>query len=774
MRNLNAQILVMKKLRAAPMFLFLTLVFSLSTTACGQSLPKSEAQAIQRISEFVKNGNFPPEDLLSEVEARFPKTKTASLAKLLRAYLLMQKGEARKAADILDTEIVEQTTSLGDYALWLRGQALLQVSEFADAVKTFQKLIEKYSNSLRQADAKLLSAEISLQMSKPDDAIVFVKDLVEKNNPKALYLMAKAYRLKGDMEKTLDFLHRTRVFGVGTSEAEQAEKELKMSGESLTPKKLDYLTIRFERLLEKNRFSNVLSEYEEAKKVFVNFPDKVELRRLVALVNLRRLGEAQRVFNLITEPSVKEEAYHHLARGYLAARQWAQARSLIEQMRRAYPKSAWTLKTLVDASSTANKAKNKTEESYYFRLVLSDYPNSKEAVQAHFGLAWFEHESRNFSKSAQMLAEHLAVYVERDNSYRGKAGYWAARDFEQIGKFKEACFLYDALIYRYNANWYGYLAVQRLSALKEQGQCQNADFPKDSLIRKAASNLKTIVVESETATELEEERLTKAEQLNLIGLTDWAFEELQKASETAPRSPKVNLALAKQFRMKNENFRAIITLARSYPDYAQMFPEEMTTEEWSVFYPLNYWELIKLWAARRNLDAYLVAGLIRQESAFNPRAKSTANAYGLMQLLIPTARQMARKYSISTEVTEESLYDPALNIELGTAYMREMFDKFGRIEYAAAAYNAGPGRIPQWRSALPSQIDEFVEAIPFAETRGYVQGVVRNTAQYRRLYDEQGNFRPNVGTKPVKISPSGTRRRIAQDFPEVIVSDSVE
>ncbi|MCV4777133.1 transglycosylase SLT domain-containing protein, partial [Escherichia coli] len=85
------------------------------------------------------------------------------------------------------------------------------------------------------------------------------------------------------------------------------------------------------------------------------------------------------------------------------------------------------------------------------------------------------------------------------------------------------------------------------------------------------------------------------------------------------------------------------------------------------------------------------------------------------------------------------------NIELGTAYMREQLDKFGRIEYMSAAYNAGPGRIPQWRATLPIEIDEFVEAIPFKETRGYVQGVIRNSAQYRRLYDENGRFRPNVG-----------------------------
>jgi soluble lytic murein transglycosylase len=82
-------------------------------------------------------------------------------------------------------------------------------------------------------------------------------------------------------------------------------------------------------------------------------------------------------------------------------------------------------------------------------------------------------------------------------------------------------------------------------------------------------------------------------------------------------------------------------------------------------------------------------------------------------------------------------------------------DKFGRIEYVAAAYNAGPGRAVAWRASLPLPIDEWAEAIPFRETRGYVQGVVRNTLQYRRLYDEQGRFRPDVGSRANRPTPTG-------------------
>ena len=102
--------------------------------------------------------------------------------------------------------------------------------------------------------------------------------------------------------------------------------------------------------------------------------------------------------------------------------------------------------------------------------------------------------------------------------------------------------------------------------------------------------------------------------------------------------------------------------------------------------------------------------------------------------------------------------------------MREQLDKFGRIEYVAVAYNAGPNRVGPWRATLPAEIDEFVEAIPFKETKGYVQGVIRNSAQYRRLYDENGVFRANVGTRPLRGEiDSKSPEKFTADNPEIIL-----
>jgi soluble lytic murein transglycosylase len=216
-----------------------------------------------------------------------------------------------------------------------------------------------------------------------------------------------------------------------------------------------------------------------------------------------------------------------------------------------------------------------------------------------------------------------------------------------------------------------------------------------------------------------------------------------------PNSPKINLAIAQVYRSQEDNVRALNVLKKSFPDYSQMKPEELTRDQWDVFYPLAYWDIIVQESRVRHLDPFQVAGLIRQETVFNPRARSAARAYGLMQVLIPTAVLTAKKYGVERAITEESLYEPRLNVQLGTAYLRDQIDKFGRIEYVAAAYNAGPQRAVQWKASLPADIDEWDEAVPFKETRGYVQGVVRNRLQYERLYDANGKFRPEVGKRAI-------------------------
>ncbi|HEX8287069.1 MAG TPA: transglycosylase SLT domain-containing protein [Pyrinomonadaceae bacterium] len=751
---------------------FLLVPFTASCSAVVRQM--SEDDALKLIRQLTKDGKLPPESAVTDIENRYANTRTGALAKLLRARIRFENNDYEGAAQILNSNVFRDKTVLGDYALWLRGRALQQSGKHAEAMNVFSSLVKEFPNSIRAREAKLLWANSSMQSGQAGQIPNFLKDLTDKNQPDALLLAAKSFEAQGNQQNAVNFYRKIYFYGAGSDAAKEAETKLTALNQPLTPQTAEEILTRAEKLFSAKKYSEAQTAYSN---LIISYPNAVTpqiyLKRLISFVNLRQWNDAQSALNLIPQTAdEKSEAFYQLAVGYAKARQWAQARTTVEEMRRTFPKSDTTPKALIDVGMAARDARNKPDETYFLRSAVSAYPNAVDVAGAQFELAWLEHESSNFAASSQMLVEHLARYVDEDTTYRGKAGYWAARDSERAGKIAEACALYDGVMHRYAANWYGYLASQRLSALRTQGKCQSVpNFPAGSLVPQAIANLKTITVAPETATAKELERAEKSEELGTVGLFDWAIDELAEAQKTAANSPKINLALARYHRFKGDNVSALLALAKSYPDYSQMNPEEMGTEEWDIFYPLTNWKDIKYWAKQRNLDPYQVAGLIRQESVFNPRAKSGANAYGLMQLLIPTARMMAKKYGSTASIDALSLFQPALNIELGTAYMRDQLEKYGRIEYMAVAYNAGPGRVVQWRSTLPFEIDEYVEAIPFRETRGYVQGVIRNAAQYRRLYDENGNFKPNVGTRALRGEiDAKPRDQFAQEFPEVKLS----
>jgi len=760
-------------------FAFALLTVPLTTSCSAFVTPMSDDDALKTLRELTKNDKLPPESIVADIENRFAKTKAGALAKLLRARIRFENSDFDGTAQILNTNVFREKTFLGDYALWLRGRALQSAGKHPEAMQVFAQLIKEFPTSLRAREAKVLWANSAMQTGQAAQVASFLQDLNEINQPDALLITAKAYETSGNQPDAIKFYRKVYFYGAGTAEAKEAETKLTFLAQPLTPQTAEEAAVRAEKLYAVKNYAEAAKAYSALTTGFPNaLTAEINLKRVVTFSNTKNMAEAQNAFNAIAlSAKEKEEAYYQLVTGYAKNRLFVQARTSAEEMRGKFPNGKWTPKAWIDAGMTARDAKSKPDETYFLQSAIAAYPNAVDVAKAQFELAWMQHEAKNYQISSQMLIEHLARYVDVDSTNRGKAGYWAARDSELAGKINEACAIYDATIYRYGANWYGYLAMQRLTSLRGRGQCQTTpNFSAGSLVPKAVANLKVVTVAAETSGQKELERAEKSEELSVVGLFDWSIDELKEAQKTAGNSPKINLSLAKHYRLKGDQVNALLSLAKSYPDYAQMFPEEMGREEWDIFYPLTNWKDIKYWAAQRRLDPFQVAGFIRQETIFDPRAKSGANAYGLMQLLIPTARSVARKYnSTVSTISAETLFQPALNIELGTAYIRDQFDKFGRVEFVAVAYNAGPGRVPQWTSTLPSEIDEFVEEIPFRETKGYVQGIIRNSAQYRRLYDDNGNFKANVGTKPLRAEiDSKPREQFAAEFPEVSVDDKSE
>lgn len=748
---------------------FIAIIF---TTAC---TAQTEPQSLETLRELTKNGKLPPEATVAAIESKFAGKKTGALAKLLRARIRFENKDFAGAAAMLDSDTFAKLTALGDYALWLRGRSLQNVGNHTLAKSVFEKLVSDYPDSIHIADAKLLWASSATQTGDALKVPGMLSEMIEAHNASALLAVANAYESLGDQTNAVSFYRRTYFYGAGNAAAKEAEAKLTSLTQPLTPSNAEEITARVDKLYAAKNWVEADKAVATMSSTFPTaLTPEMQLKRLVIAANAKKMGDAMAAFMAIPANSpLKEQASYELVTGYANNKLWPDARRNAEEMRTKFPNGKLTPKAWVDAGYAARDAKNKGEENFFLGAALANYPNAVEIAGAQFEIAWMAHESDDYARSSQLLIEHLGRYADKDTTNRGKAGYWAARDSERAGRNAEACALYEGVTYRYSANWYGYIGEQRLATMKSQGKCSGAK-PTDVLVLKAVANLKTVTVAPETSGPREQPRIEKSDDLSTIGLFDWSINELNEAKKTAANSPKINLALARHYRFKDDNVNALLALAKSYPDYAQMFPEEMGREEWDIFYPLIEWQQITAWAKHRNLDKYQIAGLIRQESVFNPKARSHANAYGLMQLLLPTARLVARKYgSTANLASADSLYQPALNIELGTGYMKDQLEKFGRIEYMAVAYNAGPGRVPQWRATLPIEMDEFVENIPFKETKGYVQGIIRNSAQYRRLYDDSGNFKPNVGTRPLRgMIDSTSPEKFTAENPEIVLDAS--
>jgi soluble lytic murein transglycosylase len=181
---------------------------------------------------------------------------------------------------------------------------------------------------------------------------------------------------------------------------------------------------------------------------------------------------------------------------------------------------------------------------------------------------------------------------------------------------------------------------------------------------------------------------------------------------------------------RNRAYRRSLGIANQIP--------ASQTERDLYRYPLAFWDLIQQKSQEREIDPYLVVALIRQESLFDARARSPAAALGLMQLIAPTAARVARQLGVAVP-SQEQLYEPEVNLTLGTQYLKDLLQRYSNNWYKAlAAYNAGEAAVDRWeREVATDDIAEFVERIPYVETRGYVKLVMRNHRIYKRLYDTQ-------------------------------------
>jgi soluble lytic murein transglycosylase len=408
----------------------------------------------------------------------------------------------------------------------------------------------------------------------------------------------------------------------------------------------------------------------------------------------------------------------------------AEMMNSVKLLNERYGPSVWRLKALVSAGNRYVATGDKERYAPLFKAASDSFPADISTAYCHWKITWDAYLGDKADR-VDLLREQIERYPA--DSRTGTALYFLGRVQEKQGKPAEARAYYERVSAQFPHYFYGTLARERLADAKIASL--KPDETTLSWLNDVAwpEHRDFTSTEPNAATRL---RIDRARILMAAGLADVADAELRFGAKTETEQP--HLLALELARSMPSPFQSLRIMKSFIADYLAIPFESAPLQFWQMLFPLPYKEDVVHNAKERGLDPYSVAALIRQETEFNPDAHSPANAYGLMQLVLPTGKTMGRAIGVPV-TSSRSLMNPSVNIQLGTEYLKGQLSSWdGDWTRTLAAYNAGPSRVRGWLSASNfREPAEFVESIPFNETREYVQAVMRNAEMYRTIYGEK-------------------------------------
>jgi soluble lytic murein transglycosylase len=671
-------------------------------------------------------------------------TRSAAAYAGVQNYAAAHPGEGAAAAYLalghayaLDRHFPEAATmyrraassgvALDDYADYLGAQAFLQANRASDAYTLLDHFAERHPESIFVATAPILLANAYLQSGDPQGALRTLQPLLDAPiaaHADFRYTLGRAYQLAGNTGQAAQVYRKLYAQLPLSYEAAQARGQLQAMGVPLSAAERK---THADQLFNAKRYTDAGDEYHEIAKneAGLSAADIAALRIYEAVCDLKLKHLNRRDVEKLPETNDDSAALKLYMLAEISRNEDDRTGhdGIIAEMVKRYPTSRWLEEALYSGGNMYLIKHDTQQAIYHYTTLVTLFPNSTYAPSAHWRAAWMNYRIRNYSEAARLMDEQILRYgggIEVP-----AALYWRGRIFEdEEHNFAQAANYYRALSTTYINYYYAGLARQRLAVLANVATTTPATVLA-SVHAGEVPDLSDELPENDV-------HLIKARLLANASLNDYIGPEIQ-ASPTS--SEWGALAQAEIYASYGEYTRALQSMKHSGLSYFALPMQQVPQIYWQLLFPKPYWSDMVANARKNNLDPYLVASLIRQESEFNAGAVSRANAYGLMQLLPSVGKAEAKKVGIK-HFTAAALLNPSTNLQLGTMNLRQVLDRFGgQAEYALAAYNAGDVPIRQWLSSNDyKDVPEFVESIPYTETREYVQAILRNREMYRALY----------------------------------------
>ncbi len=617
---------------------------------------------------------------------------------------------------------------LSDYATLYLARTQSEQGALEDARKTLDSV--SFGSSLLAEPALALEAELLAKLGRPAEGVALLERAPGlRERPPLLFALGQAQRAAGNTPVAIETLQLVYYQFPLSAQAEPANALLSQWRQQMKtgfPQPSEALRrTRAELLWAQKAYRGARAAYLDLAAHSAESTRREAMIRAALGLYLTggQRGACQEIAALDGSGSKAEAEWRGLrARCAVLNDDLRAAEAELAALARTAPTSEWYEAALLAAGDTALVRGDKVLAQRYYQRLITAFPQSSSAAEAHWKLAWQAYRARS-PESARLMQEHLERFP--DSPFLPRALYWSAR-LAVAAKEDVLAERLLTLLRDYAPRDYTAQQGEILAAQIETGPAGDEDRLPAWV---AGLRFEARPPAAEPLPPVFAFQIEKAAALSRLGLYDLASEGLDAALDRQPH-PSLYLAQARVAHAQQKFALATVLLARAYPRYWRYRLEDLPREAWELMYPKLYWEIIQREARKHNLDPYLVAGLIRQESRFENEAVSSAGAVGLMQLMPGTARRLA-----GHGVSRGRLYDPETNIRLGTKYLAGLMAQFdGSVERAVAGYNAGGGRVTEWSSESHADSAEFVESISITQTREFVHTVLRNYRFYRDLY----------------------------------------